>query len=449
MVGIEQKIPTRLGRYTPYIHLDNAASTPALQPVMEQMGEWLNWYSGVHRGTGHKSMLSSRRYDDSHTIIGQFVGADLDRNSVILVKNTTEAINKLASRFPWEPGDIVLSTEMEHHSNDLPWRPHARVEYVGVKENGLLDMQQLQSRLKELYPRVRLVAVCGASNVTGHINDIHAIAAWAHEYGARILVDGAQLVPHAPLDMKPDHHPGHLDFLAFSGHKMYAPFGCGVLIGPQDFFYQGDPDFSGGGTVSLVTPEEVIWAPLPDREEAGSPNVIGAYALAATLKYLQTLGMDRLALYEEELTRYALDVLLPIPGLTVYGALPRVGVISFNMDGFSHAQLGSILCQEAGIGVRTGCFCAQSYVRQLLGVELDRRALPLYLSRSDLMPGMVRISLAAYNTRNEIDVLAKLLKKLADRPQYYQRLYPFHTWERNYIAPQGRLAHWLQVLSDG
>jgi len=386
--------------------------------------------------------LSSFYYDKSHEVIGRFVKADLDWDTVILTKNTTESINKLAHRFPFQRGDIVIATEMEHHSNDLPWRFRARVEYVPVDEKGCLQTVILEQMLKKHYPHTRLVAVCGASNVTGHINDIHYLAALAHEYGALILVDGAQLVPHRPVDIKPHDDPAHIDFLAFSGHKIYAPFGCGVLIGPRHFFQQGNPDQTGGGTVSLVTKEQIIWAGLPDREEAGSPNVLGALLLADTLQYLQQLGLERMAAYEDELTCYALEALSSVPGIIIYGSQPRVGVITFNLPSFPHAQLGSILCHEGGIGVRTGCFCAQTYVRKLLGLNTEQ-PLSYWSQKSPAhWPGMVRISLAAYNTREEIDRLAALLRQIADNANYYKHLYPFSHHQQEYLPPKSHHYDW-------
>lgn len=448
VIGVDQTVPTRRGSHTPYIHLDNAASTPALRPIAEQIIDFLGWYSGVHRGTGHKSLLSSRLYDESHSVIGGFVGADPDHNVSILVKNTTEAINKAACRYPWEPDDIVLTTEMEHHSNDLPWRFHAQVEYVPIDERGILDVEAAEAMLKRFYPRIRLVAVCGASNVTGHRNDIHQLAVLAHHYGAHILVDGAQLVPHCPIDMKPDHDPAHIDFLAFSGHKIYAPFGCGVLIGPRSFFRQGSPDHTGGGTISLVTPDEIFWADLPDKEEAGSPNVVGAYALAQTLKYLQSIGMERITAYEDELTAYALARISSVPGIKIYGTSPRLGVISFNLEGFYHSQLGLMLCHEAGIGVRTGCFCAQNYVRRLMGISYFHSLEPSPLDYINHLPGMVRISLAAYNTREEIDHLVKVLKQIAAQPDYYRRNYPFDQLRQEYLPRCPKTDNWVTHLAS-
>lgn len=437
IVGIKQKVPTINKRRLQYINFDNAASTPALHPVLREITDFLAWYSGVHRGTGYKSLLSSQVYDDCHGTIGRFVKADLDNDTVIIVKNTTEAINKLSYRLALAAGDIVISTVMEHHSNDLPWRRRNRVEYAEVNQQGQLNLLDVEAKLRRNYPKVKLLTVCGASNVTGHLNPIHKLAEMAHEYRAQILVDAAQLIPHQPIDMKPAADPGHIDYLAFSGHKLYAPFGCGVLIGPKSTFMKGAPEYSGGGTVSMVTSKDIFWTGLPDREEAGSPNVIGAFALAQTIKYLEKMSVQKLAQYEDDLTRYTWSEIQKLPGVKMYGAFPRVGVITFNLAGISHSLLGSILCYEGGIGVRTGCFCAQPYVRKLLGIDETQEKVSTYLEQHPAqLPGMVRISLAAYNTRSEVDRLINSLKTIITSKEQYKRNYKFSEAHGHYV-PKG------------
>ncbi len=322
--------------------------------------------------------------------------------------------------------DIVLITAMEHHSNELPWRSRAQVKYIHIDNDGILDLNNVEYLLKRYHPQIKLLAVCGASNVTGHVNDVHLLAKMAHAYGCKILVDGAQLVPHQRFNMKAHSDSDHIDFLAFSGHKIYSPFGTGVLIGPKETFMNGPPEYQGGGTVKLVHKNEIFWADPPDKDEAGSPNVVGAYALARTLKYLDKLGMADLAKYEEELTAYALEKLGDINSLILYGSQPRVGVITFNLKDMPHALVGAILCYEAGIGLRTGCFCAQNYVRHLLGVKEDYQHLKFYeRNELDKIPGMVRISLAPYNTQEEVDHLIKWLKYIAGNRYEFRRRYKF------------------------
>jgi cysteine desulfurase / selenocysteine lyase len=420
IVGLDRLMPVLNGRMARYINLDNAASTPPLKSVVEAVNRFLPYYSSVHRGTGFKSRLSTATYDDAHDTIARFVGADTSSNTVIFGKNTTEAINKLAYRFPLADDSVVLSTGMEHHSNDLPWRARARVIRAGVTSDGRLDEDDVDRLLAAYGSRVALLTVSGASNVTGLVQPIHRLAQKAHAVGARILVDAAQLAPHRRIDMKPDDDPEHLDYVAISAHKMYAPFGTGALVGRRDTFLSGAPEYQGGGTVEIVTPDDVHWAGLPDREEAGTPNVVGAVAMAAAAQTLMDAGLDGIAQHEAGLTAYALERLSAIPAVTIYGPshhgnADRLGVIAFNVGTIPHALVAAILGYEAGIGVRNGCFCAQPYVMRLLGVtEVDQaRWHREYLAgdRSQ-KPGMVRISVGAYNVIEDIDVLVAMLQRI-------------------------------------
>lgn len=335
---------------------------------------------------------------------------------MIFGKNTTEAINKLANRFPFKPGDVVLTTLLEHHSNDLPWRPRAKVVHVGATPEGKLDEADLDRQLGIYGERVALVTVTGASNVTGFIPPVHRLARKVHAVGGKILVDAAQLAPHRPVDMKPDNVPEHLDFVALSAHKLYAPFGTGALVGPKELFLQTGPDHPGGGTVDSVTLDEIIWADVPDRDEAGSPNVLGAVAMAVAAEALMAVGMDTLAEHECRLTAYALERLQTLPGITFYGeadplkASEKVGVIPFNLAGVPHGLVAAILGYEGGVGVRSGCFCAQPYVAHLLqlGPHLPQRRTAD--GEWEARPSMVRVSFGAYNTVGDIDRLIKILK---------------------------------------
>ncbi len=294
IVGIDAHVPLLDGSTRPYVNLDNAASTPALRPVLDKVNAFMTWYSSVHRGSGFKSQIATEAYEAAHTIALRFVGADPATHTAIFGKNSTEALNKVANRFPFQPGDVVLTTLMEHHSNDLPWRRVAHVEHVLPDASGALDEAHLDHLLARYAGRVRLVAVTGASNVTGYINPIHRIAEKAHAAGAQILVDVAQLAPHRAVDVRPLDDPAHLDYVVLSAHKMYAPFGTGAVIGRRDTFLEGDPDMVGGGVVDIVTVDSVKWTGLPDREEAGSPNVVGAVAMAQAMLCLEAIGMDAL-----------------------------------------------------------------------------------------------------------------------------------------------------------
>ena len=422
ILGLDHEVPLLDGRRVPYVNLDNAASTPPLIDVVRAVEAFMPYYSSVHRGTGFKSRLSTVAYDQAHAIIGRFVGADLVTNTVIFGKNTTEAINKLAWRYPFTPDSVVITTQLEHHSNDLPWRARSQVVHARALPDGRLDEADFDRLLEQYAGRVALVAVTGASNVSGFLQPIHRLASKAHAAGALILVDAAQLAPHRRVDMRPDDDPEHLDFVTLSAHKMYAPYGTGALIGPKEFFLQEAPEYRGGGTVDVVTLDEVHWAGMPDRDEAGSPNVVGAVAMAVAARTLMEIGMDAIAAHEEHLIAYALEQLRDVPGIRLFGetdparAHEKVGVIPFTLEGTSHFLTAAILGYEGGIGVRSGCFCAHPYVVHLLHLNEDeshRWRNQLLSGDKSEMPGMVRASFGCYNNTDDIDRLVEMLHKIA------------------------------------
>ena len=424
IVGCDERVPVLDGSERPYVFLDNAASTPAFKQVLEAVENFLPWYSGVHRGTGFKSLLATEVFDAAHDAVGRFVGADLDLNTVIFTKNTTECINKLSNRFCFKREDIVITTMLEHHSNDLPWRKNATVLHVGITPDGHPDLDMMRKLLVQNKGRVKVVAVNGSSNITGICSPVHDIAAWAHAAGARIFVDAAQLAAHRPIDMLPDDDPRHIDFLALSAHKMYAPFGTGALVGPIAFFEQGDPDAVGGGVVDVVTLETAVWNRPPHKEEAGSPNVVGGVALAEAVTMLESIGMDNIARHETALLDYAYRRLRKIPGILFYGPTEdlsdKVGVIAFNVDGVPHGLTAAIIGTEGAIGVRNGCFCAHPYVKELLRVspEDDRiLAAEVIAGNKSRMPGLVRASLGCYNNEADIETLAEMLERIV-RKEY-------------------------------
>jgi selenocysteine lyase/cysteine desulfurase len=426
-VGTEVQIPVLNGPPRPYINLDNAASTPALQVVQETIDSFLPYYSSVHRGTGFKSQLSTLAYEQARESVLHFLGANPAQHTCIFGKNTTEAINKLARRFPFtSQRDIVLTSGMEHHSNDLPWRNMAHTIHVRLTPEGRLDEADFDGQLSKYAGRIALVAITGASNVTGFINPYHRLAEKAHGVGAQILVDGAQLAAHRKIEMGSLDDPSHLDYVSISAHKMYAPFGTGALVGRRDTFASGDPDMPGGGTVEIVTLDSVVWADPPDRDEAGSPNTLGAIALAAALRQLTGIGMQNVAEHEAHLTAYALQQLARVPKIRIYGdrdpdsAHERLGVIPFEIAGISHFLVSSVLGFEFGIGVRSGCFCAHPYILHLLGLspeEANQVRGDILAGDRTQMPGMVRISFGLYNSFEEIDTLMSALE-LISRDQY-------------------------------
>lgn len=425
VVGVNTKVPLSNGRLVTAINFDNAATTPPFISVLQAVNSFAPWYSSIHRGTGYKSQYSSEFYENSRNLIRNFVKADAG-NTVIYVKNTTEAINKLSYRLlKKRRHSVVLSTHMEHHSNDLPWRNKYNVDYIAVDENGRLSMYDLEKKLRKYKKEVALVTVTGASNVTGYKNPIHDIAELAHNFGARIIVDAAQLIAHSRLDMKPDSSIQHIDYIAFSAHKMYAPFGTGVLIGPEEDFKRGSPEYRGGGTIDVVTHDLIKWAAPPHKDEAGTPNIIGVVALAEAIKTLESIGMENIEMYEKSLVEYALSEIRNIPGIKLYcdeNLENRVGIIPLNIEGLPHQITAAALSEEAGIAVRSGCFCAQPYVQKLL--KLSRNEIRKRIKNPSLPhPGMVRLSFGIYNTYDEIDVLIQKLCEISANKEAYAERY--------------------------
>lgn len=427
VVGVDAKTPLLNGDYVPAINFDNAATTPPFIAVMTQITNFTPWYSSIHRGKGYKSILSSDLYEEGRNVLAQFVKADKQRDYIIYTKNTTESINMLAYLMLQRDSEqVILSTEMEHLANDLPWRDKFKVEYAAVDAEGKLSLADLENKLVKHQGKIRLVAVAGASNVTGYINPIHDIAKLAHKHGAKILVDAAQLIPHAAIDMKPHDSPDHIDFLAFSGHKMYAPFGIGVLIGPQEFFDHTEPVYRGGGAVRLVSPDFVQWSEAPAREEAGTPNLMGVVALIAAVKTMQSIGVNVIHEYETYLHDYAWAGLRRLSDVHIYAQQgqneKRVSLIPFNMEGVHHNVLTEILSREGAIAVRSGLFCAHPYAQKLL--HLSPEELEYYRHNEHVpLPGMVRVSFGLYNNTQEIDELLAMLRRISKNKRDFNSRY--------------------------
>jgi selenocysteine lyase/cysteine desulfurase len=422
IAGIDVQVPLLSGGTRPYVNLDNASSTPTFRPIVEKVDEFMRYYANVARGTGFKSQVASWAYEESRRTIGRFLGADPATDTVIVTRNTTEALNRLAVLFPFKPDSVVLTTLMEHHSNDLPWRRRARVVHAGLNSDGSLDLDDFTAKLKELRGKVALVAVTGASNVSGWVNPIHRLARLAHEAGARIVVDAAQIAPHRAINMRRPDDPEHIDFIAFSGHKTYAPYGIGILAGNKSILHAPEPALVGGGVVDLVTLHSAVWRGLPSREEAGTPAVVGAVAMATAINLLEAAGWDAITRHEDELTRYALARLSRIPGVKVYGKTKadnledRIGVIAFSMNGKPDQLVAAVLAYEAGVGGRCGLFCAHPYVFSLLGIgEREVEGLRERVAAGNLsnLPGVMRVSFGLYNDRTDVDALCDSLEAIA------------------------------------
>lgn len=424
LIGADAPIPLVTGETVRGVDLDRAATTPCLEVVKAAVDALLPYYGAPSRGASFKARVTTESYEASRTAVARFVGAR-PSDVVCFVRNTTEACNLLA-RLVDGIADVVCF-ELEHHADLLPWR---RIGATVLPTPG--HPAELSEQLSRVIaaPRSRplLVALTGVSNVTGELLPLDDIAATIRKSGdARLFVDAAQLAPHRAIDMA----ASGIDYLALSGHKLYAPFGAGALIGARDWLEQGDPPLLGGGAVVLVTDDEVVFKGSPDRLEAGTPNVVGAVALGAACDALAAVGMETLEHLESELTR-ALDArLAAVPSLTRHtlwnGEADHVGVACFNLEGHHHGRVAAALSCEHGIGVRHGCFCAHLLVRDLLGIsaaESRQAAATLRSGGAVELPGAVRASIGIGTTIADLDRLQNALVELANkgsRWRYEQR----------------------------
>lgn len=411
LVGDGLAVPCLDGRERPYVNLDFAASSSALTEVADAVTAFVPSYASVHRGAGYKSRLSTAAYESARATALAFCGERRTDDVAILCRNTTEAINQLAYRLRFDPDDVVLTTVVEHHANLLPWGRLARRRYVECGRDGTFGVDDVIGGLDQK-PRPRLLALTGASNVTGFLPSLTPIVEAAHARGVPVFLDAAQLAPHRPI-------PAEVDYLAFSGHKIYAPYGTGVLLGPRASFLDGDPFLAGGGAVDLVDLDEVVWTEPPDREEAGSPNVVGAVALEAALATLTALGWPAITAHEQALASRLRTGLAAIDGVSLLGPgleTETLAIATFVVEGLPHALVAARLSAEWAIGVRHGCFCAHPYLIRLLGLspaEIQAYRLQVLAGDHTAVPGAVRASCGISSTAADVDALLAALTVLA------------------------------------
>ncbi len=410
LVGDDLVVPCADGEQRRYLSCDAAASTGALPSVLAAVEQFVPWYSSVHRGAGYKSQVATEAFEKARGSVLAFAGRQGTDDVAIFCRNTTEAINHLAYRLRLAPDDVVVTTVVEHHANMLPWARAARCRFVECGRDGTFDVEAVEEAL-DAVPRPRLLAVTGASNITGWMPDVAGLVAAAHARGVPVLVDGAQLAPHRQL-------PTGADFVVWSGHKMYAPFGAGVLIGPREVFAEGDPFLAGGGAVDLVTLDEVVWTGPPDREEAGSPNVVGAVALDAAVAELARVGWPALTAHDRRLATALREGLAAVPGVHLLG--PGLGtetlpVATFTVEGLPYALVAARLSVEEAIGVRHGCFCAHPYLTRLLGLgpaDMERHRAAARAGQRSELPGAVRASLGANASTEDVERLCAALDRI-------------------------------------
>jgi selenocysteine lyase/cysteine desulfurase len=405
-------VPCVDGTSRPYLNLDAAASTSALPRVAERVAGFVPWYASVHRGAGYKSRQATAAYELSRAAALGFARRAADGSDVAIVcRNTTEAINLLAYRLRLSADDVVVTTVVEHHANLLPWARLCQRRFVECEADGTFEVAAVVEALSQQV-RPRLLAITGASNVTGWLPPIGEIIDVAHEHGVAVLVDAAQLAPHRPL-------PATADFLAWSGHKIYAPFGAGILVGPRSTFSTGDPFLAGGGAVDLVDLDEVAWTDPPEREEAGSPNVVGAVALHAAIEEFERLGWDAIVAHDQMMARRLRGGLAALDGVTLLGpslAVDTLPVATFEVDGTPHALVAARLSAEYGIGIRHGCFCAHPYLMRLLQLtpaEIAAYRQAVRAGNHGATPGAVRASAGLNTTEADIDRFLAAVAEIA------------------------------------
>jgi cysteine desulfurase/selenocysteine lyase len=389
----------KTARGKPLIYLDNAATSQKPRQVIQALVDYYEGYNAnIHRGVHALAEEATERYEGTRQKVKSFIGAASTRE-ILFTRNTTEAINLVA--YTWGrqnigAGDEILITRMEHHSNIVPWQiiaaeRGAHVRYVEFDEDGIVEPEAIKNALTD---RTKILAITHMSNVLGTINPVAEAARFAHDAGALILVDGAQSVPHMPVNVQ----ELDCDFMAFSSHKMLGPTGVGVLYGKEALLESMPPFLGGGEMIDRVSDDMSTWNELPWKYEAGTPNIADVIAFGAAVDYLSALGMDRVREHERELVAYAIEAVGGVPDIKIYGPrdpVRRGGVVAFNFGEIHAHDVGTILDYE-GIAVRVGHHCCQ-----LLMKELD-------------IPGTARASFYVYNTPEEVDALVTGLAKVKE-----------------------------------
>ncbi|MFF4184031.1 aminotransferase class V-fold PLP-dependent enzyme [Streptomyces sp. NPDC001691] len=424
VLGRDVTVPLVTGGEVTYAALDYAASAPALQRVWDNVAAYAPYYGSVHRGAGYLSQLSTDLFENSRETVAEFLDCR-PGDQVVFTRSTTDSLNLLAQVVPADCQVFVFETE--HHASLLPWRD-ARVTYLNAPRTPRQAVDTLERALADRDPYgPALVCVTGASNVTGELWPVRELAAAAHAHGARIVLDAAQLAPHHPVSVR----ELDVDWVAFSGHKLYAPFGSGVLAGRADWLQEAEPYLAGGGASKKVARRgdggvDVEWHTTAARHEAGSPNVIGVYSIASACKALTEAGFDALVERERHLIAKVREGLAEVPAVRVLSLFgddaPRVGVLSFVVDGWNSSHFAAALSAEYGIGVRDGLFCAHPLVRTLLGSDPQD---PGECGAPEAEPGerslnAIRVSFGAGTPDEHVDRFVRAVRELVTQGAKWQ-----------------------------
>ena len=463
-IGLDTQYKLATGETTRRIYLDTTASSLRLEVVQSVLEKFQPFYSNTHSVLHFGAKLSTKEYDWAHDMVLEFVKADPEIYTAFFVgSGTTAGINRVARtlREKRPDRDVVITSIMEHHSNDLPHRKsfpnvvHVPAE-MAKTSIGRINIDRLKEALETHGERVNYISITGVSNVTGIINPVHEIAELAHQYGALLVVDAAAMAAHKPIVMTGHDNPAHdIDVVVFSGHKVYAPGSPGVVVTRKDLFADIEPQEVGGGMVNDVYLNRyTMMDQFPAREEAGTPNICGAIGLAASLYCMDKIGMETIAAEEAETISYTLEKLAAIDNLIIYGetdssVCERAGALSFNVRDVEHGLTAAILNDYFNIAVRNECFCAHPYVREMITEVLSQEEDQLddeELERlADLHRGMVRASFGIYSTRADADALASAVADIAQNGAAYAENYDRHE-NGDYVHKSFKFDH-TQVFS--
>lgn len=397
--------------------LNNAATTPPFFYTLKKVNAFLQTYGALHRGAGPHATRTYKHVEKATNTIRDFVNA-AQTQSIIFTENTSSAINLFAHLLLLNKDDVIITSSIEHTSNNLPWRynTNAKIVEINAFNDGSLDYNDLEIKLNT-YNNVKLIAVTGASNLTGYIPDIKRISNLAHQHGAKLFIDAAQLAPHRPINII----ESGIDAIAFSAHKIYAPFGLGVLILPSDILKQ-TPINPGGGSIDMINENNIIWASEKERYQTGTWNVTGIIALAASCELIMQTGWQNIIEHEYELVKYATKKLVDVPGLKFYVPKEkylfedRIGTFPFTLNGYHHALLSSILEHEYAIETRAGTICNHRLVRRWFEITDEKqKEIEGQIKNGNRLAsyGIVRASLGIHNTKEDIDLLVNALTEIS------------------------------------
>ena len=369
--GIDTKVKLSDGSYIIPINFDNGATTPPLKSVINTILEDIKYYGPIARGLGQKGDICTQKFEEAREDVLNFFNLKGNNtHTVVFTKSDTESLNLLANILIKDNDTKVLTTRMEHHANDLPFRYKSQVLYVDVDNLGRINIDNIREKLIEHKGQIKLVTITGASNVTGYVNPINEIAKICHENGAKIIVDAAQLVAHKEINMKGNTKDEQIDFLTFSAHKAYAPFGSGAIVGLTKDLQNVDPFLKGGGCVKGVFDDNVIWTSPPQLHEAGTKNFLGVMGMVKALKDVKQIGFDNIQNHEFYIKDYLIKEMKKIDNVIIYGDTEdisdRIGVISFSIKGMNYEEVAMKMANDMGIALRCGKFCSHMYIDYLV-----------------------------------------------------------------------------------